>query len=336
MTFVSAAFLFAALAGAIPVVLHMINRQQAKNLPFSTLRFLRISAEKTRRRKRIHDLLLMLLRVAVLILLAFGLAEPTLTSLSHFWGNGSTAVAILLDNSASMGVIDEGRPRFETARDAARQILGELGDGDQVVLMLTGGPKLDNQERLQTAHDKVLQAIDQAAVSYERAELAEKLRDAENLLARTETQNKQIYVLTDMQQLSWEGLKERAQKPADAERADHPGEQVPLIVVDCNRNPKPNVAVTGLELKAVVPVAGLPITAMVELFNAASAPQKRHAELYVDGAKTATSPELEMPPGERLAHGFQFVLEQGGMHRGELRIVGDDGSRYDDQRYFSL
>ncbi|MDI9444108.1 MAG: BatA domain-containing protein, partial [Planctomycetota bacterium] len=79
MTFVSAAFLFAALAGAIPVVLHMINRQQAKNLPFSTLRFLRISAEKTRRRKRIHDLLLMLLRVAVLILLAFGLAEPTLT-----------------------------------------------------------------------------------------------------------------------------------------------------------------------------------------------------------------------------------------------------------------
>jgi hypothetical protein len=336
MTFVSAAFLFAALAGAIPVVLHMINRQQAKNLPFSTLRFLRISAEKTRRRKRIHDLLLMLLRVAVLILLALGLAEPTLTSLSHFWGNGSSAVAIILDNSASMGMIDEGRPRFETARDAARQILGELGDGDQVVLMLTGGPKLDDQERLQTAHDKVLQAIDQAAVSYERAELAEKLRDAENLLARTETQNKQIYVLTDMQQLSWEGLKERAQKPPDAEPADGPGEQVPVIVVDCNRNPKPNVAVTRLELKAVVPVAGLPITATVELFNAASAPQKRHAELYVDGARKATSPELEIPPGERLTHGFQFVLEQGGTHRGEVRIVGDDGSRYDDQRYFSL
>ena len=68
MTFAAPLFLMAALAAAIPVILHMINRQQAKNLPFPTLRFLKISAEKTRRRKRIHDLLLMLLRAAVLLL----------------------------------------------------------------------------------------------------------------------------------------------------------------------------------------------------------------------------------------------------------------------------
>ena len=81
MTFVSGAFLLAAFAGAIPVVLHMINRQQAKNLPFSTLRFLRISAEKTRRRRRIHDLLLMLLRMALLILIAVGLAVAVVVDL---------------------------------------------------------------------------------------------------------------------------------------------------------------------------------------------------------------------------------------------------------------
>ena len=139
MTFVSAAFLLAAAAGAIPVVLHMINRQQAKKLPFSTLRFLRISAEKTRRRKRIHDVLLMLLRMAVLILIAVGLAEPTITTLGSFWGSGASAVAILVDNSASMGVVDRGRPRFETARRAAREILNELADGDQIALMLKIG-----------------------------------------------------------------------------------------------------------------------------------------------------------------------------------------------------
>ena len=57
MTFAAPLFLLAALAAAIPVVLHMINRQQAKELPFSTLRFLQISVQKTRRRKRIHDVL---------------------------------------------------------------------------------------------------------------------------------------------------------------------------------------------------------------------------------------------------------------------------------------
>ncbi len=48
-------FLLATLAAVIPVILHLINRQRAKDLPFSTLRFLRISVQKTRRRKRIHD-----------------------------------------------------------------------------------------------------------------------------------------------------------------------------------------------------------------------------------------------------------------------------------------
>jgi len=341
MTFVAWPFLFAALAGAIPVVLHMINRQQAKNLPFSTLRFLRISAEKTRRRKRIHDLLLMLVRLAVLMLIAFGLAEPTMTSLSEFWGSGTSAVALIVDNSASMGVIDDGRPRLETARGAAREIMDELQDGDQVVLMLTGGPQFEGQGQLQRTHDKVLQTLDRVEVSYQRAELASKVDEARRLLAETDTENQQIFVLTDMQELSWEGLMEEVAGPVGAAPAD--GEQpadkersIPVVFVDCHRAPKPNVAVTEVELKATVPVAGLPINAAVEVLNASPVIQTRHLELYVDNEKRATSPQLEIPPESRLKHDFQFSFERGGMHRGEVRLVGEDGSRYDDHRYFSM
>jgi aerotolerance regulator-like protein/VWA domain-containing protein len=334
MTFVSAAFLFAAAAGAIPVVLHMINRQQAKKLPFSTLRFLRISAEKTRRRKRIHDVLLMLLRVAVLVLIAMGLAEPTMTTLGSFWGSGASAVAIIVDNSASMGVIDEGRPRLETAREATREILSELTDGDQIALMLTGGPEFAEQGRLQRTQARLLQMLDQVGVSYERADLALKIQEARALLDQTDAPHKQIFVLTDMQELSWEGLPDAADgAESDGKRKD---DEIPLIFVDCNGNPKPNVAIRGLELNAAVPVAGLPIGAAVELFNASSVPQNRLVELYIDGAKQATSPELEIPPEGRVKHDFQFAFKRGGMHRGEVRLVGKDGSRYDDQRYFSM
>jgi hypothetical protein len=352
MTFVSAAFLLAAAAGAIPVVLHMINRQQAKKLPFSTLRFLRISAEKTRRRKRIHDVLLMLLRIAVLVLIAIGLAEPTMTTLGSFWGSGASAVAIIFDNSASMGVIDQGRPRFETAREAARQILNELADGDQIAILLTGGPEFDEQGRLQRTQDRIRQMLDQADVSYERADLALKVEEARKLLTQTDSQHKQIFVLTDMQQLSWEGLQAfPAQPDASARTADSPSlhqpdapakgknenyEKIPVIFVDCNRNPKPNVAVSGLDLHAAVPVAGLPVSASVEVFNASSVPQKRLLELYLNNTREATSPELEIPPEGRVKHDFQFVFKRGGMHRGELRLVGEDGSHYDDQRYFSM
>ncbi len=345
MTFVSTAFLLAAAAGAIPVVLHMINRQQAKKLPFSTLRFLRISAEKTRRRKRIHDVLLMLLRVAVLILIAVGLAEPTLTTLGSFWGSGASAVAVILDNSASMGMVDEGRPRFETAREATRQILNELADGDQITLLTTGGPEFAEQGRLQRTQDKILQMLDQVEVSYERADLALKVQEAKKLLLQADSKHKQVFVLTDMQQLSWEGLKDTGEEapgnasdspPAAKTPEEQKAAEIPVIFVDCHRNPKPNVAVTGLELSAAVPVAGLPIAASVELFNTSSVPEKRLVELYVDGSREATSPELEIPPEGKVKHDFQFTFKRGGLHRGEVRLVGEDGSRYDDGRYFSM
>ena len=53
------------------------------------------------------------------MLIAVGLARPALSSLATLWGGGRTAaVAIVLDNSASMAVVDGGRPRFETARQS--------------------------------------------------------------------------------------------------------------------------------------------------------------------------------------------------------------------------
>ncbi len=205
MTFAAPLFLLAALAAAIPVVMHLVNRQRAKQLPFSTLRFLKISVQKTRRRKRIHDVLLMLLRAAVLLLIAAGLAKPTVTTFGALWGSSGTAAVIVLDNSASMGTIDGERPRFETATAAATQILDQLGEGDRVALLPTCGPSFPDAGRLARTQDSVRQMLGQCRVSYEQADLTLKLQQARELLAKSDAPNKQIYILTDMQRVSWDG-----------------------------------------------------------------------------------------------------------------------------------
>ena len=116
MSFGAPLFLLAALAAGIPVLLHLIHRQKAKEIPFSTLRFLSPSVQRTRRRKYVDDLAVLIARVAALALIAFGLSRPAITNLSALLGHGrATAVAIVLDNSASMALKDEGAPRFETA-----------------------------------------------------------------------------------------------------------------------------------------------------------------------------------------------------------------------------
>lgn len=345
MTFAVPLFLFGLLAGIIPVVLHLINRQRAKDLPFSTLRFLKISVQKTRRRRRVQDLFLMLLRVALLLLIASGLARPTLTSLKSLLGGGAlSAVAIVLDNSASMGIIDQGKPRFDTALAAARQILQEVRDGDEVALWVVCGPPLTETGRFDTQHDKIeqmLSACEERGCSYERADLTVALSQARKLLASSKAANKEIYLLTDLQELSWDGMKKESQDlgPQDDESLSEEQRKIrdiPLVVVDCNRAPAPNSAVQGVELEATVPVAGLPIKAVVEVYNPSTIEQQRVVELHVDSTREAASPTLKIPPGQRARHEFLFSFKSGGLHRGEVRLAGDDGNKLDDRRFFTM
>ena len=105
--------------GAIPVVLHMINRQRAKQLPFPTLRFLQISVAEdpaaeadSRPAADAHPR-----GRAGADRPGAGPADRH-QSAHRCWGRAQSAVVIILDNSASMGMIDPERPRFETATDA--------------------------------------------------------------------------------------------------------------------------------------------------------------------------------------------------------------------------
>lgn len=347
MTFAAPLFLLAVLAGAIPVVLHMINRQKVKDLPFPTLIFLRLSVEKTRRRRRIQDVLLMLLRLAVMVLLALGLARPALTSLSSLFAGGATsAVAIVLDNSASMGMIDQDSRRFDTALRACEQILGELRDGDLIGLFIPCGPVLPEQDKLERTREKATQILSQVKVSYEKANLGVKLLEARSLLAKSNAPNKQIYLISDMQSLSFDALKKLDELPKGAAGAEaaagdgapdtEQGLDIPIIVVDVHRTPKPNAAVQNVSLETTVPVAGMPVKAGVEVFNASSVAVSRVVELYLDGNKEAVSPELKIEPGGRATHEFTFRFERGGLHKGEVRLAGEDGSKLDDRRWFSM
>ncbi|HKI19259.1 MAG TPA: BatA domain-containing protein, partial [Isosphaeraceae bacterium] len=335
MTFAAPLFLLAALAGVVPVVLHLIHRRKAKEVPFSTLRFLKISVQRTRRRKYIEDMALLILRVAVLLLIALGLARPAISSLSALWGGGrSAAVAIVLDNSASMATIDSGHPRFETARQAAQQVIARLREGDLVALLPTGGPRQGELGRLYRAHETVRQALDECKPSFERADLAAKIQQARGLLKEADAPSKEIYVFTDNQTLSWEGLTERIDEDKAGNRQS--AVAAPVIVVNVAREPAPNVALQTIALDSPAPVAGAPFQATVEVLNTATVPQQKHLELVVDDIREAVSPTLNIAPGASVKQEFRFTFDRAGAHRGLVRLTEEDGSPMDNKLYFAV
>jgi len=335
MTFAAPFFLFAALAGLVPVVIHLIHRQKAKEIRFSTLRFLRLSVRKTRRRKYLDDVLLLTARVAVLVLIALGLSRPAVTGLRAFLGGGKgLAVALVVDNSASMGQTDDGHPRFETARRTAEQVLALHREGDPIALLFTGGPPDPAQGRLHHSHEAVRQWLAQAKPSYERADLAARLLQARKLLDQADTTSKEIYVITDNQALAWEGLKAAKENQSET-NAPRSGE-APVVVVNVRRDPMLNAALQEVRLQSPAPTTGVPVRVAVEVKNASPVPQQKHLELFLDGARQGVSPTLTLPAGGTVRHEFRVIPERGGVHKGEVRLAEDDASPLDNRLFFAV
>ncbi len=76
MTFVNLSLLLGAVLIGVPIVLHLVMRQQPKQLIFPALRFLQKRHESNRRTLRLRHWLLLLLRCLVVALAALALAPP--------------------------------------------------------------------------------------------------------------------------------------------------------------------------------------------------------------------------------------------------------------------
>ncbi|WP_242921699.1 BatA domain-containing protein [Pontibacter liquoris] len=76
MTFLAPYWLFAASAILLPIALHLWNKRPGKTVKVGSLRWLEASASKRWSSIRLHDVGLLLLRCAILVLLAVALAQP--------------------------------------------------------------------------------------------------------------------------------------------------------------------------------------------------------------------------------------------------------------------
>src|SRR5258708_23933983 len=127
LTFLSPLFLIGLLSAAIPLLIHLSRSRRRRTMRFSTTRFFTDQFLRSYRMRRLKELLLLLFRMALFGLLAVALARPLVMPKAALAGGGSRAVVIVLDNSASMGYIEDGSTMLDRAKAAARTILDGLG-----------------------------------------------------------------------------------------------------------------------------------------------------------------------------------------------------------------
>jgi ABC-type phosphate/phosphonate transport system permease subunit len=135
MTFLHVAFLGGALAIAVPIVLHLIMRQQPKHLEFPALRFIQQRQHSNKRTVQLRHWLLLALRCAMLGLLALALARPSIVSSGVLDQEAPVAAALVFDTNPRMQYRQQNQTRLEAAQETGDWLLSQLPPESEVAVV---------------------------------------------------------------------------------------------------------------------------------------------------------------------------------------------------------
>lgn len=264
VSFLYPLFLIGAAAIAVPIVLHLLRRKTETVVEFPAVRLLTKTPVERQRRRRLREIILLALRVAALVLLAFAFARPYLDRSAGAIPAPTTVIA--LDTSLSLSAPGQ----FDAARQAAQRAL-DAAPIIHTVAFLTFADAATLIVPATTDRGAVAAAIERAAPTAGGTRYRTALARAAEAIG---TGLGRIVVITDLQQAGWEAADEGAVPD---------GIDVEVAEVS---PPQGNLAVTAVrrDNQAIVAV----------VHNFGSRPVRAPVTLLIDG-KSADAKTIEVP-----------------------------------------
>jgi len=352
--FLNPLFLIGTLFAGVPLAIHLMHRRHGRTVPWPSLRFLKASNRRTARRRQIEQLLLLILRMALMAFLSIALSRPVIRAFGVGSG-GETAAVIVLDNSMSMAAPAARSTCFARAKQAAEGLLRNLPDGSWVALRLADGSEPPGAHALTKNSGAVASALRAVTAGDARGDMGAAVAGAIADIAASSAASREVHVLTDMQAAAF------ARAPA-APKADRP---VRVVFTDCGGAAPANVAITEVAVRARRFVAGAPLGVDVRLKSFSPVDEERECVLEIDaprgekggaggGVEGSTEGSTEdsteggvaggvegrrlvrLAPGGSSGISFQFKSDRPGDVTGRVYLSPADDIGPDDMRTFRV
>lgn len=311
--FINAGLVAGVALAAIPVILHLFMRQTPKHVVFPALRLIRQRQERTTKRLRIKNWLLLLARMGLLALMALALARPRMDAkIQAGDADVESAMALVFDTSLSMGYSERAKSRLEEAKELAAQLLQRTNANSDIFVIDSG--RVAEPTRLSPAVAR------QVVGSLELVAANQTLNQALSLGAKTVAASskprREVFVFGDLSLGSW-GTNQ------GVDLGDAESKSVGIYLMNLGPQPKDrhDVAITGLEPdeSQVGQDEALPIRVSV---RASGKPAKRVVAFYVDGERR--DQKLIEVPADGEVQTPAFTPRFGpGLHRVDARLEGE-------------
>ena len=321
LSFLTPAFLIGVITLAIPIIIHLTNREKREVVEFPSLMFLRRIPYRPVRRQKIKHWLLFLMRCLALLLLVVAFSRPFLDRPGRAVASliGAREVVILVDRSYSMGYED----RWTRAVDAAHRIVDGIEPAERATLVFfSDRAPAANQPTSDRA--RLHSLIDTAGLGFGTTRYGPALKLAKKLLDESKLPRKEVTLISDFQRVGWEGHEDVVLPPGTK-----------LNTVDLSEPETSNVAVTTVVLERE-PVSGRErVVVSARLINKGAQPVSDLPVSLELGGRELREKRINLEPNSSTNVSFEPFTLPDGVSRGTVR-TGEDSLPQDNAFHFVI
>lgn len=341
LAFLNPLLLWALPLAAVPIIIHILNRRRFKRVPWAAMDFLLKAMKRNRKRLRMEQWLVLLLRVLAVLLLVSLVSRPQL-------GGGGllgtrTHHVVVLDDSASMTQRSGSTNLFEKAQDRIRLLADDLArrrSGDLFSLVRTsraGEPDLWAQRLGPDAGRRIGALSKELVVGDGSPDLGKALATAVQRAGEVaEASRTEFYVVGDRRAWDWATPDDKPRPALLAALASLQADRQHVTVFDVGGQHQ-NLAVVDVRLQDRLAIAAVPLTLAVDVQNFGLDPTApTSVSIEVDGQSRVVQSVPQLAPGERVTVPVGHTFHQPGPHRVEAQLEPSEGFPLDDRRTLAL
>ena len=315
MQFLYPSFLWALLALAIPIIVHLFYFRRFKKVYFTNVRFLKEIKEETSSRNKLKNLLVLLMRLLAVACLVLAFAQPFIPKNDGI-KIGNNAVSIFIDNSFSMKTEKENVPLIELAKDRARSIINAYSADDKFQIITND---FEGRHQRLVSKDNAITLINEISVSPAVQSLANVINRQKQVLHE---ENNISYLISDFQKsiVNLDNWKDST---------------IEVNLIPVQSSTEKNVSIDSVWFMSPTPLLNQNNELLIKLTNhSPETAEEVKTSLFKDGQEKPIAIK-DIGPNTSRIDTIAISILKSGDHDAELRLL-DFPVQFDDKFYISF
>jgi len=320
MIFANPVFLYGFFALLIPVIIHLFNFRRYKTVYFPNLQLLRSIQVKSKKKSKLKNLLILLIRLLIISSLVIAFAQPYFPSgVSPVKFENESAVCVYIDNSFSMNSGNTTERLLEDAYNKARDIIESFKPSDKFQLLTNN---LEGQHQRLVSMETALSYLDEVQTTPDVVSLSSVVERFNDQLKTSNATNKLIYIISDFQKV----IADIGNIKTDS--------MVYVYFIPVQEEYVSNLYIDSCWFASPVILKGFESVINVRVKNNGDKPFNKVPLKFLEGGLQKGISNFSVEPGGEIVKEIPFTSDIHGIRTGEVRIA-DFPVVFDDSWYVS-